>query len=227
MADTFRGMMRSPSLPYVLPFAAFLFSLAIVPAIGLRPRAELLLWLVAVGAVLVVFARGVIELSVRHWAGSIAVGAAVFLVWIAPDLLIPGYRESILFRNPFFGEHRASFALEAQDDPIALALRAARAVILVPIVEELFWRAWLPRWMMRPDFRSVPMGAYTSATFWITALLFASEHGRYWDVGLVAGLIYNGWMWRTKRLGDCILAHAVTNACLAAYVVAAGQWQYW
>jgi CAAX protease family protein len=216
-------MTRSPSLPYVLPFAAFLALLAILPAMGLPPRTELVLWVVLTGAVLLVFARGAIELSVRHWAGSIAVGAAVFVVWIAPELLVPGYRDSLLF----FEERRASFPPEARADPVALALRGVRAAILVPIIEELFWRAWLPRWMIRADFRSVPMGTYTRVTFLITALLFATEHVRYWDVGLAAGLIYNGWMARTKRLGDCILAHAVTNACLAVYVIAAGQWQYW
>jgi membrane protease YdiL (CAAX protease family) len=58
-------------------------------------------------------------------------------------------------------------------------------------------------------------------------VLFAAEHGPYWDVGLVAGVIFNLWMMRTKSLGDLILAHAVTNACLAAYVIAAGKWEYW
>ena len=59
------------------------------------------------------------------------------------------------------------------------------------------------------------------------ALLFASEHGPYWDVGLAAGILYNWWMIRTKSLEDCILSHAVTNACLAAYVLTRHQWQYW
>ena len=59
------------------------------------------------------------------------------------------------------------------------------------------------------------------------ALLFAAEHGPYWDVGLAAGVIFNLWMVRTKSLGDLILAHAVSNACLGAYVIAAGKWEYW
>ena len=57
--------------------------------------------------------------------------------------------------------------------------------------------------------------------------LFAAEHGPYWDVGLLTGFIYNWWMIRTKNLWDCIIAHAVTNGALAAWVVLAGQWQYW
>jgi membrane protease YdiL (CAAX protease family) len=58
-------------------------------------------------------------------------------------------------------------------------------------------------------------------------VLFASEHGAFWDVGLAAGILYNWWMVRTRSLADCILAHAVTNGCLAAYVLAGGHWQYW
>ncbi|MFL6352575.1 MAG: type II CAAX prenyl endopeptidase Rce1 family protein, partial [Bryobacteraceae bacterium] len=61
----------------------------------------------------------------------------------------------------------------------------------------------------------------------ITTILFACEHGPYWDVGLVAGLIYNFWMVRTKSLGDCILMHAITNTALSGHVIATHRWQYW
>ena len=67
------------------------------------------------------------------------------------------------------------------------------------------------------------MGTWSAQAFWIVALLFASEHGPYWDVGLAAGALYNWWMLRTRSLGDLIVAHAVTNACLSAYVVPAAD----
>ena len=63
--------------------------------------------------------------------------------------------------------------------------------------------------------------------FIVTAILFATEHGPFWDVGLLAGVIYNWWMMRTRNLADCMIAHGVTNACLAAFVISRGQWQYW
>jgi uncharacterized protein len=105
--------------------------------------------------------------------------------------------------------------------------RTARAVLVVPVLEELFWRAWLMRWLIDTDFRRVPMGAYTPFAFWLTAILFASEHGSYWDVGLVAGVIYNWWTIRSKSVADCIVMHATTNAILSGYVLATAQWQYW
>lgn len=214
-------MPPSPSLPYVLPFAVFIALLAALPALGLAPRVELFLWVGILAAVLFL-CRGAIDLSVSRWAGSIGVGVAVFALWIAPELVFPGYRDALPFDDV-----RRSFPPQARQDTVAIALRALRAAVLVPIVEELFWRAWLPRLVISGDFRSVPLGTYTRFTFIVTAALFALEHGRYWDVGLAAGLAYNAWMWRTRRLGDCILAHAVTNACLAGYVIAAGEWQYW
>ena len=81
--------------------------------------------------------------------------------------------------------------------------------------------------MISADFAKVPLGTYAPVAFWIVAVLFASEHGSYWDVGLATGILYNWWMIRTRSLGALILTHAVTNACLSLYVVAAGKWEYW
>jgi hypothetical protein len=83
------------------------------------------------------------------------------------------------------------------------------------------------RWLDNPDFEKVPFGRYAHQAFWVSAALFASEHGPYWDVGFLAGAAYNFWAIRTKRLGDCILAHGVTNLCLSLYTIATGKWEYW
>jgi CAAX prenyl protease-like protein len=77
------------------------------------------------------------------------------------------------------------------------------------------------------DFASRPLGAFTGLSFGASAVLFALEHGSFWDVGLAAGLVYNLWMAKTRSLGDLIACHAVTNTCLAGWVLATGQWQYW
>jgi CAAX prenyl protease-like protein len=158
---------------------------------------------------------------------SILVGLAVFLLWIAPDILIPNYRTSPLFANTFVGHLHSSLSAQALSSPWVLIWRTGRAVLIVPVVEELFWRGWMMRWIIHTDFEKVRFGTYAPAAFWITAILFASEHGPYWDVGLLTGILYNLWMIRTKSLADCILMHAVTNGVLSAYVIATGQWQYW
>lgn len=171
--------------------------------------------------------RPVIDLRVRHLVTTLAIGILVFVVWIAPDLLVKGYRHFWLFDNALVGKAATSFESPVTLSWPVLALRLIRAVIIVPIVEELFWRAWLMRWLIDNDFEKVPLGKYSAQAFWIVAALFASEHGSYWDVGLAAGIIYNWWMVRTRSLGDLILAHAVTNGILGAYVIAFGKWEYW
>jgi CAAX prenyl protease-like protein len=180
------------------------------------------LWFVFLGS-----ARPIIDLRVHHLVATLGIGIAVFVLWIAPDVLIPGYRHFWLFENVVTGKAATSMSSAAMLSWPVLILRLIRAVIIVPIVEELFWRAWLMRWLIDNDFEKVPLGKYSAQAFWIVAVLFASEHGSYWDVGLLTGIIYNWWMVRTRSLGDLILAHAVTNGILGAYVIAFGKWEYW
>jgi CAAX prenyl protease-like protein len=174
------------------------------------------------------FSRHVIQLRASRRLETVIIGVAVFLIWVGPDLLFPAYRQHWLFQNAIFGQLSPSTIPESvMKSPLVLWPRILQAVVFVPILEELFWRAWLMRWLISPQFEKVPLGAYQAGAFWITAALFASEHGPYWDVGLIAGVAYNWWMVRTRSLGDCILAHAVTNACLCGYVVATRHWEYW
>ncbi|MGA3201523.1 MAG: CAAX prenyl protease-related protein [Bryobacteraceae bacterium] len=213
------------------PFAVFMGLLALHSVWPLADLSDQILRVTVMTAVLWFVLRGpfrpALDLRVRHLAATVAIGVAVFALWIAPDLLIPGYRHFRLFDNAVTGRAATSLSASATIAWPVLALRMIRAVVIVPIVEELFWRAWLMRWLIDSDFQKVPLGKYTAFSFWTVAVLFASEHGPYWDVGLVAGIIYNWWMVRTRSLGDLILAHAVTNFVLSAYVIAAGKWEYW
>ena len=222
-----RAPVESNSLPYVVPFAAFFALLIAADYVTFLGQWEFPLRVAVVAAVLYVFSRHVLDLRVTQPIASVLLGVAVFAIWIGPDLLFPGYRDHWLFQNSVFGSLKSSVADEYRSNAMVLFFRSLRAVVLVPIIEELFWRAWLMRWLINSDFERVPLGTYAAQAMWITALLFASEHGPYWDVGLITGLLYNWWMIRTKRLGDCILTHGVTNACLCIYVIAAGKWEYW
>jgi CAAX prenyl protease-like protein len=219
---------RYPSLPYVAPFVLFMALLALGPRLPIGAREEAILRVSLLTAVLWFCSRSVISFRVTHALTSVALGIGVFALWIAPDVLFPAWRDSLLFNNGLTGKVEGNLAPPARTDWVIIMLRCTRAVILVPIIEELFWRAWLPRWIDRmEDFRRIPLGHYSRAAFLLTAVLFASEHGSLWDVGLLAGLLYNWWMSRTRSLGDLILAHGVTNACLSIYVLMAGRWEYW
>ena len=180
-----------------------------------------------VGATIVLVARPVLDFRVRNWPGTIGVGIAVFVIWIAPDLFMPGWRAHAAFQNSVTGTLTVSMPPEARRDALVLGLRIFRAALLVPILEELFWRAWLPRFLDAKDFRTRPLGSFTLLSFAATTVLFASEHGPFWEVGLVAGLVYNWWMMRTRSLGDLILAHGITNLLLSVFVLVSGRWEFW
>jgi CAAX prenyl protease-like protein len=218
---------KHPSISYVAPFALFLIFLEVSQRLPIALRFEAPIRVFIMAAVCVFFWPPDISLRPYDTLASLAGGLAVFFIWIAPDVLFPGYRATPLFSNWIVGHPHSSIPAAELQSTWVLAWRTVRAITIVPVIEELFWRAWLMRWLINSDFRKVPLGTYAPLAFWLTAILFACEHGPYWDVGLFAGLIYNFWMVRTKSVGDCILIHAVTNAALSGYAIATHQWQYW
>jgi len=216
-----------PSARYIAPFLIFLLFLAVGPRLPIEATWEGALRVTILAVVCWICWPREIGLRPRYPLESIAIGAAVFVLWIAPDLLVPGYRGTFLFSNSLIGHTHSSLSLADLENSWVLVWRVARAVVIVPVIEELFWRGWLMRWLINQDFQSVPLGAYSPLSFWVTAILFASEHGPYWDVGLLTGIVYNLWMIRSKSVSSCILMHAVTNGVLSTYVIATAQWQYW
>jgi CAAX prenyl protease-like protein len=218
---------RNPSTRYVAPFAIFFLCLAVLPKLHLALNWQAPLWVIVLAVACFLCWPRRLPVWPKHWLASTGIGVAVFMLWIAPDVLIPGYRQHALFSNTLVGHLHSSLPPAELHNHWLLAWRTARAVLVVPVLEELFWRAWLMRWLINTHFEKVPLGTYTPFAFWVTAVLFASEHGPYWDVGLLTGIVYNLWMIRTKSVADCILMHAVTNLALSGYVIATAQWQYW
>ncbi|AHG89097.1 CAAX prenyl protease-related protein [Gemmatirosa kalamazoonensis] len=217
---------REHPLAWVGPFAVFMAWLAVDRLLPLaNPTKEVVRDVVLVAAI-VGFSRRVLPTRAPYWLASIGVGLAVFALWVLPDVLVPQWRSHWLLQNAITGRITTSIP-PTELTPLMLVLRTTRAALLVPVIEELFWRGWLPRWLQDTRTERVPMGRYTPFAFWATAALFAAEHGPFWEVGLVAGVVYNWWMRRTRSLGDLVLAHAVTNLVLSLYVVASRDWRFW
>ena len=97
---------------------------------------------------------------------------------------------------------------------------------LKPVMEELFWRSFLIRYVMSSDFRSIRLGAFSVGSFVVTVVLFGLEH-QLWLAGMMAGAAYNVVLYRTGRIWPCILAHAVTNLILGGHVLMTGEWIWW
>jgi CAAX prenyl protease-like protein len=214
---------RWPALGYVLPFAVFIGFLAIDRLVPVLQPVRFL----AILVLLALFSRGLLPLRPKRLIASLLLGVAVFFIWIGPDVLFPGYRHSILFSNSIVGHPEGATLPGDKVNVFFLVFRVLGSVVTIPIIEELFWRGWMMRWIANHHFDRIPIGTYHAEAFWVVAVLFASEHGSFWDVGLAAGVIYNWWAIRTGNLTDCVIAHATTNACLAVYVIGWHQWQYW
>jgi len=187
------------------------------------------LWLYAprvalVGALLLVFRRhyGEIDtrdlLKLRQVLISAAVGVMIFALWIKMDWTLssqaapPGFDPGILNDGP--GRW------------LMTAVRCIGAVIVVPIMEELFWRSFLLRYLIDNDFMSVAVGRLTWFSLLATTLLFGLEH-HYLFAGMMAGALFSLVYYWTRSILHCILCHAVANLCLAIYVLATAQWQFW
>jgi len=215
------------ALPYIIPFAVLVALIPLAGVLVLPARVELLARLILPAAALAYYWRKLPAMRVERPVRSVLVGLAAFAIWVAPDLLAPGWRTCWIFQNRVFGHVHVSMPPSSLADPLDLALRVLRATTVVAFCEEIFWRGWLMRWLVKERFASVPIGLYQARAFWLTAILFGVEHGPYWEVGLAAGLIYNWWAIRSKSLGDLVLAHGLTNAALALFVVLTHRWEFW
>jgi CAAX prenyl protease-like protein len=161
---------------------------------------------------------------------AIAAGVLVFLVWVGLEdfLRLLGMNPSFAFFkisgpawNPreFFGPA----------SPLAwffIAVRILGSSLLVPPLEEVFFRSFVYRYIQRTDFESVPLGAFFPIPFVVTSALFGFEHHE-WLSGILCGFVYQGLVCWKKRLGDAIVAHAITNFLLGVYVVTQNAWKFW
>ena len=214
------------TLAYIAPFFVYVASMGVERLFGFDGAWPYAVRCVLTLAAVLAFSCRTLSFTIQKPIASLAIGLLVFILWVAPDQLW-NIRHHWLFENPLTGAAASSIPLALRRNTVFLALRVAGSALLVPIIEELFWRAWLMRWLISPRIEAVPLGTYNRLAFWVTAALFAAEHGPYWEVGMMAGIVYNWWMVRTRSLGDSILAHAVTNLALGLFVIRSGQWQYW
>lgn len=211
----------------ILPFAAYLFFIVIgdvLERLGVAP--DTLRWLYPVKIALVAlllahFWRRYDELA--HFRLSpfstltaLAVGVLVLVLWVSLDAgwMIVGAPAGFDPRD------------QGQIDWLLVTLRIAGAALVVPIMEELFWRSFLMRWVDASEFQTIQPAQLSLKSVVITVVLFGFEHNQ-WLAGIVAGAAYSLLYMRHRNLWSPILAHAVTNGLLGLWVVRTAQWSYW
>ena len=218
------------ALVRVIPFAAFMALLALRGALssdgswGIDPRWVYGITVVVVGALLAWWWREYGELSqqllptLRETLLAVAVGLVVLVLWIQLDA--PWMR---------LGEPSATFLpIDAGGQLIwpLLAVRWVGAALLVPVMEELFWRSFLMRWVENATFEGVVPQRVGLRAVVLSTFVFMLAH-TLWLAAIVAGLAY-AWLYvRTGKLWVPVIAHSVTNGALGVWVVQTGNWAFW
>lgn len=225
--------MSRPLLAYIVPFALFMAGTMIESRgwLGLGYEPWYVLKTLAVAASLVYFRKEYPPFSKTGLVLALFAGIAGCLLWIALAKLqsaIPGIQALLdlvqqggrTAYDPFAGEGvtapRVAF----------VAVRLIGLALVVPLMEEVFWRGFLARYLISEDFRSVPQGKFTPFSFAIVTLAFASVHPEIL-AALAWGAAINVLYHRTANLWACVTMHAVTNALLGIYILVTGEWQLW
>jgi len=168
---------------------------------------------------------------------SFVVGAIGVVLWVVLAEL--GIERSIAERLGLADSSaRPSFNPWTINDSLGRALfLATRFTVLVgvvPIVEELFLRGWVVKWIEEPNFgmTNEPIYPISLKTLGTSALLSASVYGVLTHpLEAIAAFAWFGMVTllarRTGSVWDCIVAHAVTNGLLGVYVVWWQQWHLW
>ncbi len=218
------------ALVRVVPFAAFMVLLAVRGAVpedgswGIDPRWLYGVTVLVVGGLLAWFWREYGELvsqslpTLAEAALAGAVGLVVFGLWINLDA--PWMR---------LGEPSAGFVPKDASGQLLWPLIAVRwvgASLLVPVMEELFWRSFLMRWVQSPQFESVVPQQVGLKAVVLSTFVFMLAH-TLWLAAIVAGLAY-AWLYvRTGKLWVPIIAPAVSNGVLGVWVVQTQRWAFW
>lgn len=210
---------ENATAPYLVPLLA-IFATAMISGAATNGFEWLYpLRFFAAAAALYYFRRAYANLDWHFGWLAPVIGAVVLSIWLGLDLLSAKHADS--------GIGRGLVALSAPIRVAWLSFRTVAAVVTVPIAEELAFRGFLIRRLISPNFETLDVRRYTYFAVLVSALAFGLMHGERWLAGMIAGVLYAvALLWR-GRIGDAVVAHATTNAALAAWVLLRGDWYLW
>ena len=216
--DSATSYLKRPYIPYIAPFSLYAICIYIPSLFKISQGLIYPIKTVLVAACLIYFWKAYKqEITFSFSWLAVISGVVVFFIWVLPEGLYPQIGHSEF--NPY--EQASGYRVY-----FLIAFRLIGACLIVPLMEELFWRSFALRFAIRSDFRSVPLGQFSWFSFIFISLLFGFEHHR-WLVGIFAGIVYAGVLYQSNNLFVPILTHAITNFLLGLYVLSTHQWSFW
>jgi uncharacterized protein len=154
-------------------------------------------------------------------AEAVVIGIVIFIVWVGLEGHYPK-----LIHSPSTGNPATAFAANSGLPWFFNIVHILGMTFIVPPIEEVFYRSFVYRYIVSPNFLEVPLNRFKPMAFCGTVLLFGIAHNE-WLPGLLCGAAYQWLVLRKNRLGDAMFAHAITNLLLGIYIVRYGAWQLW
>ncbi len=213
----------SPEYPRVAPFAVFVVLTALQGMFG--PASKY--WMYVLKTVVVAWmlweAREFVpEMRWKFSVEAVLVGVVIFGVWVGLDEFYPRIGK---LGEPW--DPHQQFGRGSGTAWFYALARLAGSSIVVPPIEEVFYRSFLYRYFVKIDFRSMPLGYFHPLSFAVTSILFGLMHPDRWVAGILCGLAYQWLVVRKDRLGDAMTAHGITNFLLGVWVIWRGAWGFW
>lgn len=222
MGDLLDKVKSSPLLVRAVPFLLFAGMTALQGKFGEASRywVYFVKTLLGLGMLALVY-RSIPETKWRFSIEAVAVGILVFAIWVFLDPFYPKLGGAQTPWNP-----HAQFGANSSLAFFFVVARILGSTFVVPPLEEVFYRSFLYRYMVKVDFASVPFSFFAGTPFLVVSIVFGVAHFE-WLAGILCGFLYLGLMIRKNRLGDSITAHAITNCLLGLWIVWKGAWHFW
>ncbi len=208
---------------YLMPFLSILFVGMLATAVSAGFEWLYPLRFVAVLGVLWIYRRHYAAMDWRFGWFGVGMGVLVFGLWMGCDVLFNTSSNT-------GGADVMPAALRAASPATRaawIAVRALAAIVTVPVAEELAFRGFAMRRFISTDVDQLPASAFTWLGLVVSSVVFGLMHGSMWFAGILAGFCYAWALIRGSRIGEAVIAHATTNALLAAYVLVYQKWHLW
>lgn len=210
-------------LPYVLPMAIFM---GITQLEGQFPAAYPIIYTVKILLVVAALwmAKGPLaEIKPdKKWLGwSILWGLVLLAMWIIMETKVSyGRVGSRTGFDPFTQLENPAFAW------VFILIRMIGLSLVVPVMEEIFWRSFALRYATEKAFQTLPVGVFSWGAFAMVNAVFGFSHPEWLPAVIYSAFcgLYLNW---TKSLWSTVVVHLVTNLGLGIYILVMRDWRLW